>query len=120
MNNGNSGQLGEAYLRMAKRIEDKWMAIPENAEAVVNFPWPSPVRPHQDLWRDTPPNEPPYNNIPDYSKKCPRCGGPGCEEDGFMSLEVREGCRWNGDAWGCTYEYCRKCGWCVWHKWDEY
>ena len=119
MHNGRYSEECQEIVERAKQIEKRWMAIAENAQVVATFEWPSPIRPHAALWCDTPPNKPPYNNIPSAQEKCPRCGGPGRPAGGFKSEEVREGCRMNGDAWGATYSYCQQCGWCVWSKWDE-
>ncbi|CAF1455436.1 unnamed protein product [Didymodactylos carnosus] len=97
-----------------QQLENNWLKNDSNnARATMVQKFPSPVRPYDPMWVDSPANKPPHNNIPAFPP-CPRCNGVKFETEYFT-----EGGRMNGDGYGAVFNYCTTCGWCKWEKWDD-
>lgn len=94
----------------AKKIETEWLAGNLQERKSILKEYPSPVRPHQRLWANSPPAG---TIIPDYPP-CPRCGAGELQKE-----KVLDGVRHNGDGYGAIYNVCRGCGWTVWWLYDE-
>lgn len=94
----------------ARALEQQWCAQePKKRESLLEK-FPSPVRPYQRLWANSPPAD---TVIPDYPP-CPRCSSLQ-----FGNEKVLDGVRHNGDGYGARYDICSVCGWTVWWFYDE-
>lgn len=97
-------------LEAARLREIAWITeAPEERTPLVKQ-FPSPVRPYQDLWHDSPPSG---TKIPAYPP-CPRC-----QKLKLDFLRVVDEVRHSGDAYGTAYQSCRRCGWTCWWRFDD-
>ncbi len=94
----------------AQRLEEGWLAEQPAERGSIRARFPSPIRPHQPYWPDTPPAG---TTIPDYPP-CPRCAS-----NQFSKEKVLDGVRHNGDGYGARFDICGVCGWTVWWLYDE-
>jgi hypothetical protein len=99
-----------AVLARASALQEAWVAR-SVARLALTHRHPSPVRPHQPGWADSPPEG---TDVPAHPP-CPRCRGA----EAFERHMISEGVRHGGDTWGVTFELCTHCGWTCWWRWDE-
>ena len=94
----------------AQALETAWVQQDPGARLPLVKAFPSPIRPCQPLWIDSPPQQ---TFVPRYPP-CPRC-----QTRKFQERQIVEGVRHNGDGYGCRYDTCPTCGWTCWWKYDD-
>jgi hypothetical protein len=99
-----------AMIEAARVIESTWVDAEPEVRRRLCEKYPSPVRPHQDLWMDSPPKE---TVVPDYPP-CPRC-----QNSKLEFSRIAEEIRHSGDAIGRSYHTCKRCGWTCWWRFDD-
>jgi len=94
----------------AKQKERAWVKKNPLLRWIVTRRFPSPFRPYQEYWRDTPPE----SMVAPRHPPCPRCG---TEE--LDTIDLRESVGHNGDGVGTRYTICPACGWTIWWRYDD-